>query len=161
MTESISLRNAGNEDRAFHFTLYRDVRESEMAAWGWPAAQREAFLKMQFEGQRRGYEAVYPNASNMIVMLDGLPIGRRLVADMTEGIQLVDIALLAQYRNRGIGSGLLRQLLAECEAGGRSLNLQVLRGNPAMRLYQRLGFIEISSDQMYIQMQWTPGEKDA
>jgi len=32
----------------------------------------------------------------------------------------------------------------------------VLRGNPALRLYERLGFKETGSDPMYIQMQWEP-----
>ena len=69
--------------------------------------------------------------------------------------RLIDIALLGVYRNRGIGTMLLRQVLQECERQGRALRLQVLQGNRAIRLYQRLGFVQASADPMYAQMEWT------
>jgi ribosomal protein S18 acetylase RimI-like enzyme len=161
MMGAISLRNAEQDDQAFVFTLYCDVRSSEVNAWGWPPAQRDAFLKMQFAAQRHSYQAAYPNASGKIVLHEGLPIGRQLVDHTSEGMHLIDIALLAAYRNCGIGSELMRLLLDECKAAGVSLSLQVLRGNAALRLYRRMGFTETNSDQMYIQMQWRPKEKNA
>ena len=39
---------------------------------------------------------------------------------------------------------------------GAALRLQVLQGNPAMRLYRRMGFVETGADQMYAQMEWNP-----
>jgi ribosomal protein S18 acetylase RimI-like enzyme len=72
-------------------------------------------------------------------------------------MQLIYIALVTGYRNRGIGAWLIRQLMADCEAEGAALYLQVLSGNPAQRLYQRLGFRETESTSMYIQMRWIAG----
>jgi len=46
-------------------------------------------------------------------------------------------------------------VLQECERQGRALRLQVLQGNRAIRLYQRLGFVQASADPMYAQMEWT------
>ena len=157
MREAVHLRLAQNEDLPFLFSLYCDVRGPEVSAWGWPVGQRDAFLRMQFEGQRRSYRTAYPELADLIVCSDSLLIGRRLVAASPEGVHLVDIALLAPYRNRGIGACLIRQLVDDCEAKGAPLYLQVLRGNPAQRLYLRLGFRETKSDQMYIQMRWLPG----
>jgi len=151
------LRDACDGDLPFLFSLYCDVRSPEVNAWGWAAIQRDAFLRMQFDAQRRSYQAAYPQATHHIVCLGGVPIGRRLVAATPEGIRLVDIALLDAYRNRGIGTRLIQQLVDESAAGSVALSLQVLRGNPAQRLYERMGFIETGADAMYITMQWTAG----
>lgn len=152
----VSLRPAMDEDQFFLFALYRDVRGPEVDAWGWPAPEREAFLRMQFEAQRRSYRAAYPDAVDQIVCWNGEPVGRILVADAPEESLLVDIALLAAFRNRGIGTQLIQQSIAACKPHGCPLRLQVLRGNPALRLYLRIGFRETGSDAMYIQMQRTP-----
>jgi ribosomal protein S18 acetylase RimI-like enzyme len=154
--DRLLLRDAQAHDLQFLFSLYCDVRREEVAAWGWPSSQQEAFLRMQFEAQRRSYRAAYPDAIHHIVCLDGEAIGRRLAARTLEGIHLVDIALLAAHRNRGIGRRLIQELMDECEAGGGVLRLQVLRGNPALRLYRRMGFVETGADAMYIQLAWTP-----
>ena len=55
-------------------------------------------------------------------------------------IRIIDIALLTLYRNAGIGSGLIEDLLAEAAATGRPVRLQVVRSNPALELYERMGF---------------------
>jgi hypothetical protein len=59
--------------------------------------------------------------------------------------RIVDIALLPQYCNRGIGTTLLRDLQSEAAAAGKPLRIHVERFNPALRLYQRLGFTLQSS----------------
>src|SRR5258708_35430090 len=97
--EAVNRRLAGNEDLPFLFSLYCDVRGQEVSAWGWPAGQRDAFLRMQFEGQRRSYRTAYPESADQIVCSDDLLIGRRLVAPSTEGVHLVDAALTPAARN--------------------------------------------------------------
>jgi ribosomal protein S18 acetylase RimI-like enzyme len=153
---TLEFRDAVSGDTPFLFSLYCDVRTPELDAWGWPAAQREPFLRMQFEAQRRSYEAAYPEATHEIVCSGGVEVGRRLVAHTPAGMHLVDIALLTAHRNRGIGTRLIQQMLDECAASNCPLALSVLQGNPALRLYQRLGFHQTSADPMYIQMAWLP-----
>ena len=58
-------------------------------------------------------------------------------------IRIVDIALLAEFCNRGIGTTLLRGLQSEAAAAGKPLRIHVERFNPALRLYERLGFRQI------------------
>jgi ribosomal protein S18 acetylase RimI-like enzyme len=157
MREAVSLRVTRDDDLPFLFTLYCDVRSPEVNAWGWPSSQRDSFLRMQFEAQQRSYRAAYPESTDQIVYSGDLPIGRRLIASLREKMHLIDIALVAGYRNRGIGAWLIRQLIDDCEAKGAPLYLQVLSGNPAQRLYQRLGFRETESNSMYIQMRLMPG----
>ena len=152
----ITLRDAVSEDLPFLARLYRDTRRQEVAAWGWLPEQQEMFLRMQFDAQRASYRAVYPGATDRIVCLENTAVGRVLVNEDAAGMRLVDIALLAEQRNRGIGTELLSGLLRECETRGRILRLQVVQGNPAIRLYQRLGLRQSGGDSMYAQMEWIP-----
>lgn len=156
MQEPIHLRSAREDDLPFLFSLYSNVRGPEVSAWGWPTAQRESFLRMQFEAQRRSWQAAYPHAADCVVCMGDVPMGRRLTAQTQSEMHLVDIALLGEYRNRGIGARLLRQLMTDCESSNSALCLQVLSGNPARRLYLRLGFGDTEAGQMYIHMRWTP-----
>jgi GNAT superfamily N-acetyltransferase len=155
--DQVDLREAESEDLPFLFSLYCDVRGPEVDGWGWPASQRDAFLRMQFEAQQRSYSSAYLETRSELVLSGDVAIGRRLVARTAAGIQLIDIALLAAHRNRGIGRWLIQRLMDECRRNSEVLTLQVLQGNPAQRLYQRMGLRETSADAMYIQMEWAPG----
>src|ERR1700704_4240774 len=137
---TISLRPTRPDDQDFLFRLYASTRLHEIAGFGWPEAQQEMFLRMQFNAQNRSYESAYGQAEHSIVEEDGQPIGRMIVVREKDFAHLVDIALLTEQRGRGIGSGLLRELIQQCSRDGVPLRLQVLKVNPALRLYERLGF---------------------
>jgi ribosomal protein S18 acetylase RimI-like enzyme len=140
----IELRPESEDDREFLARLYRDTRAEEMAQWGWPPEQQALFLNMQFEAQRRGFRQSFPNAAGRIVRVGDADAGRMLVAEETLEMHLVDIALLTEYRNRGVGTELLTGLQRECERRRLPLRLQVFAVNPARQLYRRLGFNETS-----------------
>jgi GNAT superfamily N-acetyltransferase len=72
-----------------------------------------------------------------------------------ESSDIADIALLPEYCNRGIGSALLRQLQAEARAARKPLRIHVERFNPALRLYERLGFRQIEDKGVYLFLEWT------
>lgn len=152
---AVTLRPVETDDEPFLFNVYASTRAAEMAAWGWDQAQQEAFLRMQFLNQQLSYRAQFPDADHRIIILDGQPVGRLLVDRTDEGILLADIALLAEERNAGIGTGLIRDLQAEAARAGVPVNLHVLKTNPAAaRLYERLGFQTTGDDGVYLQMKW-------
>jgi ribosomal protein S18 acetylase RimI-like enzyme len=152
----ISLRPYRADDQEFLFKLYASTRMHEIAGFGWPAAQQEMFLRMQFDVQRRSYEAAYPEAEHQIIERDEQPIGRMIVFRKEDSMLLVDIALLTEHRGLGIGGQLIRELIQQCSRDRVPLHLQVLKANPALRLYERLGFTRTGEDQMYIQMERQP-----
>lgn len=162
MAEGIALRDAGPEDAAFLARLYAETRRQEVSAWGWPPQQQEWFLQMQFDAQRRSYQASFPEAQDRIILCGDKPIGHVLTSDENGSIRLIDIALVEEERGQGIGTSLLRSLMQECLKNDRALHLQVAQGNPAMRLYQRLGFESAGGDAVYLRMEWKPfsGQKD-
>ena len=151
-----SLRPIRPDDQDFLFKLYASTRLHEIAGFGWPEAQQEMFLRMQFTAQQRWYESMYGQAEHQIVEQDGQPIGRMMVVWDKDFALLVDIALLTEYRGQGIGGELVRELIQQCTLSRIPLRLQVLKTNPALRLYERLGFLRSGEDQMYIQMECRP-----
>jgi ribosomal protein S18 acetylase RimI-like enzyme len=108
---------------------------------------------MQFNSQQRWYETAYPEAEHRIILCDGQPIGRVLVNHTPESFLLVDIALLPEHQNRGIGAKYLRELIEQSEKAGLPVRLQVLKTNPAQHFYERLGFVKTGEDELYLQME--------
>ncbi len=152
------LRPAGPDDQEFLFQLYFSTREAEFASLGWQRGQLDALLRMQFLSQQRWYETAFPAAEHRIVMLDDAPVGRIMVHRGADAATLVDIALLPQHRGQGIGNTLIQELIDQCTRERRSLRLQVLKTNPAARLYARLGFVRTGEDGMYLQMERPAGQ---
>jgi ribosomal protein S18 acetylase RimI-like enzyme len=153
---TIALRPVIPSDQDFLFQVYASTRRDEMSAWGWDVAQQDAFLKMQFIAQQRSYETQDANRSHDIILLDDEPIGRLFVTRTSSEIHLVDIALLSARRGGGIGSELIRKLLDEGESKGLPVRLEVLNGNPAALLYERLGFVKTGERGSHVQMERLP-----
>lgn len=150
---NIELQPFSSAHQDFLYRLYASTRLAEIAPFGWDAAQQEAFLRMQFNAQQRWYEMAYEGADHKLIVVDEQPAGRILVHRGDKANVLVDIALLAEYRNRGIGTQLLQQLIADAGRNGVSVRLQVLKTNPAYRLYERLGFAKTGEEGLYFQME--------
>lgn len=152
----ISTRTVCAEDEAFLLKVYASTRREEFAALPWTEAQLEAFLRMQFVAQRGSYAAQFAAADHRIVLFNDELAGQIMIGRTGAEIHLVDISLLPEYRNKGIGSSLIGNLLADAEREGRSVHLQVLQNNPASHLYERLGFSKTGDNEIYSQMQWRP-----
>jgi len=152
---SVTLRPAADEDRPFMLRVYAGVREPELEASGMPREQWAPFVAQQFEAQSQAY-ADYRDTSFEVVLVDGEPVGRLIVARWPEELRVVDIALLPEYRGRGIGEGLMRSVLEEADARGVKASIHVERLNPARRLYLRLGFRPVTEDGVYLLLERAP-----
>jgi ribosomal protein S18 acetylase RimI-like enzyme len=151
----ITLRSAEPDDEPFLYELYASTRAEELAAWGWNEAQQQAFLNLQFRGQRAHY-AEYPNPDHKIILEDERTIGRLFLSRLQDEIRLVDIALLPAFRGRGIGTALIQGLFEEAARDGKAVRLHVEKFNRAQHLYQRLGFHIIGDAQSHYFMEWKP-----
>ena len=153
---NITIHPETPTDESFLFSLYASTRENELAATGWNETARAQFLQLQFRAMRQSYRSMFPNGEFSILQLDGQAIGRLVVNRTSEEIRVVDIALLPDYRNRGLGGSLLRSILAEAKDSGRSVRLHVLKGAAAEHLYIRLGFRAMNGGELHHQMEWNP-----
>ena len=122
----------------------------------WDDAQKDAFLRMQFDAQDAWWHENYDGASFDVILVDGEPAGRLYVHRGPSEIRIVDIALIPEHRGGGVGTSLLRDLLAEADEGGKSVTIHVERMNPALRLYERLGFTVAEDKGVYLFLERPP-----
>jgi GNAT superfamily N-acetyltransferase len=134
--------------------VYASTRLEEFEGFDWDDNQKQAFIKMQFLARERSQ----PRVDNKIILLNGRAIGRILVDRTETPMVLRDIALLTEYRNAGIGSRLLRELMTEAASAGKPIRLHVVSTSPAVRFYERLGFRSSSNEAgvAYLEMNWVP-----
>ncbi|HEY1884077.1 MAG TPA: GNAT family N-acetyltransferase [Candidatus Cybelea sp.] len=89
----------------------------------------------------------YKEAQTTIVAIEGEDTGW-LSVDRRSGVITVEqVYIAAKWRNRGIGTQLLSGLIAEAAAAGIPLRLSTAKINPALRLYERLGFRAIGESE--------------
>ena len=74
----------------------------------------------------------------------------------SDEIRVIDIALLPEFRRRGIGSSLMDQILDEAVKNNLPVTIHVERFNPALHFYQRLGFRLAEDKGIYYFMKWLP-----
>jgi ribosomal protein S18 acetylase RimI-like enzyme len=156
MAARIELRPARDEDRDFLRAVYGSTREEELAPTGWTREQKDWFIAQQFDAQDTYYKQHYTGATYDVVVVDGKPAGRLYVARWDDEIRIMDVALLPPFRGQGIGRRLLRPVLEEGAATGKTVSIHVEESNPAMSLYLRLGFVEVGEHGVYRLMRWTP-----
>jgi len=149
----ISLRPVGPSDEGFLLKVYASTRTEEMALTGWTQGQIDAFLEMQYNAQRQHYREHYADASFDVVLVDGQPAGRLYLQRRKDEHRVVDIALLPEFRGKGIGRGMLEDIIATAAKEGKAVRIHVERNNPALHLYQRLGFVPIGDSGVYYLME--------
>ena len=156
--EKLTVRPVTIDDEEFLLSVYDSTRAAELAQVQWPERQKEAFVKWQFDLQRREYDARYPDAEYDVILVDDRPAGRIWIGRDAEEIHLLDIAVLPEFQNHGVGRALLNSLIDEARQSGKALRHMVFIMNiDALRFYERLGFVVIEEMGAYKHMEWKPG----
>ena len=158
---AVALRPARDDDQPFLASVYASTREEELRPVPWSAEQKRAFLAQQFAAQTAHYAEHYDGLTSDVILVDGARAGRLLVARWAKEIRIVDIALLPQFRGRGIGTALLRPILDEADARGVAAVIHVEQSNPALALYRRLGFAPAGEHGIYFRMERPPAGSQA
>jgi ribosomal protein S18 acetylase RimI-like enzyme len=150
----ITLRPVQDSDDEFLMKVYGSTREQELAQVPWTAEQKQQFVRMQWEAQQSHYAAKHPQATHEIICLEGNATGRLYLDRTGEKFHILDITLLPEHRNRGAGSFLLGQIMAEAKEAGKPVSIYVETFNPSLRLFQRLGFTTIKQEGFNLLLQF-------
>ena len=157
LPSGVTLRPVEPEDRAFLYAVYASTRTEELAAVPWTDEQKAAFLWQQFTAQDASYRENYRDAQFSVIELDGVPVGRLYVARLeAREIRIVDIALMPDGRGHGIGSAVVDDLIETADREGVVVSLHVEHWNPALQLYERLGFVRVAQNDVHIRMERPP-----
>jgi GNAT superfamily N-acetyltransferase len=129
MTGPVYLRPAQPADEAFLLALRKQTMTEHLARVG---------LDLNDEHHRQRLLANYADASVICVGAEDIGL---LKAYRTEAAWvLMQIQLLPAWQGQGIGAEVIAALVAKARDEGFPVTLSVLKGNPARRLYERLGF---------------------
>jgi len=157
MLSHVSLRSVTADDAPFLAGVYASTREAELSQTDWNEEQKQSFCQMQFEAQDAHYRQHYRTAEYFVIIADHCPVGRLYVDRWSREIRIMDIAILPEHRGKGIGTQLLGNLQGEAAECGKILSIHVERMNPALLLYERLGFRIAEDKGVYLLMEWMPG----
>jgi len=152
MEEFVHLRPISPEDEPFLLQVYASTRAEELALTNWTQDQVKQFVQMQFSAQKQYYEAHYPGAQFQVILVRGEPAGRFYVHTTEREIRIMDIALLPQFRRQRIGSWLIKRIFQDADRNQKEVGIHVEIYNPAMRLYERLGFTKAADRGVYLYM---------
>lgn len=154
LPQGVRLRPITEADLPLLERVYASTRTEELAQTDWDDARKDEFLAFQFRAQHAHYTTHYAGAQFLVIERDGAPVGRLYLHWRTGDLRIVDIALLPGARGHGTGEALLRALLDAAVVRGHGASIHVEQMNPAMRLYQRLGFIKAGEHGIYHLMEW-------
>jgi GNAT superfamily N-acetyltransferase len=157
--ETIHLRPITPDDEAFLFSLYASTREEELRVVDWTPEQKHLFLHQQFRAQHVYYQEHFAGSAFDVILSSDVPAGRLYVARWPTEIRILDISLLPAWRGQGLGGAILQTLQDEAAAAGKPLTIHVERMNPALRLYQRLGFTLREDGGVYLFLDWRAPEQ--
>jgi ribosomal protein S18 acetylase RimI-like enzyme len=150
----LSYRMTTDADLPVLTKIYASTRTDEVAQTGWPPQQQRAFLQMQFEAQHKHYRDHYPDAAWLLITQGVTPVGRLYLEDWPNQLRIIDVALLSEFRGKGWGQAILRDLMDATAPTNRAVSIHVEKNNPAMSLYLRLGFEAIEDKGVYDLMEW-------
>jgi ribosomal protein S18 acetylase RimI-like enzyme len=156
--QGFALRPETDADTPFLMRLYASTREQELAAVPWSAEQKQGFLSSQFQAQRLHYRSYFPGCVFDVIEQRGEPAGRLYLDVLRTQLHIIDIVLLPDWRGRGIGTAIIEALQAAARSSGKGVGIMVEKFNPALRLYRRLGFADITDHEVYLEMEWLPDE---
>jgi len=149
-TVAAELRLPDAGDLEFLWRLHRETMKDYVdQTWGW----NETWQREYFD---RHFDSILDPGLAQIIQIGGQPIGFISVRRTGNEIFLGAIEIATEFQNRGIGSGLIKRLLAESDRQRIPVRLSVLKVNPAQKLYQRLGFERIEETATHFVMQRRP-----
>lgn len=140
-------RPASASDRGFLFALHKaTMYETIEKTWGWDEAW-----------QRGNFDRRFNEQTVSIIEVEGRAAGGLWLETRPDVLYVADFQVLPELQGRGIGTAVLRTLIAEAVERGVPIGLAVLPANPrAQRLYERLGFRVVGREDPFIYMRYEP-----
>lgn len=149
----VSVRVSTPEDASFLRDMFFEVRAPEFITAGLVGQQLEMLLAQQYGAMRTHYDREYADAIYEVFELAGERIGYQATV-VLDSLHLIDISLVTRVRGNGIGTSRMMELQSRAAEMGLPMTLTVEKFNPAMRLYERLGFKPYMDSEVYLRMKW-------
>lgn len=138
----ICLRTASKEDVPFLLELRQQTMNAYLIASGLNPSLEEHMQRILFR-----FDCA------QIIFLANDPVGLLKVARDGKDWHLIQIQLVPFLQGKGVGTQLIQSVIDQARSTGASIGLNVLKSNPARRLYERLGFSVVTETARGLEMQ--------
>lgn len=147
MSRYYTLRPATAADFDFLFALHAaTIRRAVEATWGWDKAFQANYFREHFVAEE-----------NQVIVVDGQDVGVLKLEERDGDLFIGLIEIAPAFQGAGLGSQIIRDVVASAFACGRGVALHVLKANPgARRLYERLGFQVVETRDVRYVMRLAP-----
>ena len=139
----VRWRREAPDDAAPLRALRMAVRAPDFAMLGLASGPLQALCAQQVDSQWRQYRARFPDLHGEVAEQAGQLVGAmawRAERGEAPGLHLVDIVVHPQWQNKGLGTAMLRGLIAYADTQAVPVRLEVLRNSTARDWYARCGF---------------------
>jgi GNAT superfamily N-acetyltransferase len=154
MSQILTLRPTRADDQEFLYRLFYSVHSEKLRLGPLGEEEKTKLVELMYQGFIRHYSSLAPVSDDRLILLNNESIGRMILLQTREEIRLADLAILPEYRQRGIGSALIGQVQTESMMSKRPVRLQVAQFDRALGLYRRLGFYKTDVEGPYIHLEW-------
>ena len=139
----IGFRHAVENDIDFLYALHVATMKAYVdKIWGWDDVFQESVFRKN-----------YVPANIQIITLADTDIGMLSVEERVEDVFLRAIEIHPTYQQQGLGTTIIQHIINDAARKMKPVRLQVLKVNPAKKLYDRLGFSVIKDTKThYIMM---------
>jgi ribosomal protein S18 acetylase RimI-like enzyme len=141
----ITLRPARTQDFDFCEALYFAGMENVI---------RE--LNLDRIAQSASFHQLWELTQVRIIVVDGADVGWLQSTKRGDSLFLAQIFVSASFQRRGIGTEVMHRLIAEAARTRQAVTLGVVKINPALRLYERMGFRITHEDDRKLYMRRDP-----
>jgi ribosomal protein S18 acetylase RimI-like enzyme len=143
---SWELREVTDDDHDFLFDVMKaSYFDHVVATWG----------SWDEEDQRRRFQRRFASGNDRIILVDGERVGVLAVEERPTELFLANIEIVPPWRGKGLGTAILRSLIARGRGRRLPVTLQVLKVNRrALALYEREGFKHVGETPTHYLMRW-------
>jgi ribosomal protein S18 acetylase RimI-like enzyme len=116
-------------------------------------------LDLDRAAQAAGFRQQWEVTQVRVITLDGTDIGWLQSTLRDDALFLSQLFVDGSFQGRGIGTEVMNRLIGEATRTRRAVTLGVVKTNPALRLYERLGFHITHQDDRKFYMRRDPGSE--
>jgi GNAT superfamily N-acetyltransferase len=113
-------------------------------------------LHLDLSAQAANFERDWILAQVRIIVLDGGDAGWLQTRERDDGLFVAQLFVDGPFQRRGIGTEIMLRLINEAARVNQPILLAVVKINPAVRLYERLGFRITHEDERKFYMKREP-----
>jgi ribosomal protein S18 acetylase RimI-like enzyme len=113
-------------------------------------------LNLDSAAQAAGFEQQWELTQVRIITLNGSDVGWLQSFTKEDGLFIGQLFVEGPFQRRGVGTGVMNRLIGQAAALNQAVSLSVVKINPALRLYERLGFRVTHEDDQKVYMRRDP-----